>query len=135
MRGERVRGPWPEMLVLHLQTYLADYRSDIAALCVSRTGIASEALWLSMYGPPMTDNGIYDRIVARTREGLGQAINPHLFRDCAATSIAIDDPAHVGIASPLAWSSHRIDHRTLLQPSAQRRSEPPHAGPSFSASA
>ena len=49
----------------------------------------------------MTDNGIYDRIVARTREGLGQPINPHLFRDCAATSVAIDDPAHIGIASRL----------------------------------
>jgi hypothetical protein len=47
------------------------------------------ALWLSMYGPPMTDNGIYDRVVARTREGLGQAINPHLFRDCAVMSRAL----------------------------------------------
>jgi integrase/recombinase XerD len=98
--------PWPEMLVPCLETYLADHRSAIAALRGSRTGPASDALWLSMYGPPMTDNGIYDRVVARTREGLGQPINPHLFRDCAATSIAIDDPAHVGIASRL------LGHRT-----------------------
>jgi len=49
---------------------------------------------------------IYIRIVARTREGLGRAVNPHLFRDCAATSVAIDDPAHVGIASRL------LGHRT-----------------------
>ena len=34
-------------------------------------------------------------------DGLGRAINPHLFRDCAATSIAIDDPGHVGIACRL----------------------------------
>jgi len=54
----------------------------------------------------MTDNAIYIRIVARTRERLGQPINPHLFRDCAATSIAIEDPAHVGIASRL------LGHRT-----------------------
>jgi integrase/recombinase XerD len=27
------------------------------------------------------------------------AINPHLFRDCVATSIAIDDPEHVRIAA------------------------------------
>ena len=98
--------PWPEMLVPHLQTYLADHRAGIAALRGSRTGTSSDALWLSMYGPPMNDNGIYIRIVARTREGLGQAINPHLFRDCAATSIAIDDPAHIGIASRL------LGHRT-----------------------
>jgi integrase/recombinase XerD len=82
-----------------LDTYLTDHRSIIAEL--RGTGTASTAPWLLMYGSPMTENGIYDRIVARTREGLGQAINPHLFRDCTATSIAIDDPLHVGIASQL----------------------------------
>jgi integrase len=41
------------------------------------------------------------RITSRTWEGLGRAINPHLFRDCAATSIAIDDPDHIGIVSRL----------------------------------
>ena len=96
--------PWPEMLVPYLETYLADHRSAVAAL--RGTAAASDALWLSMHGSPMTDNGIYIRIVARTREGLGQPINPHLFRDCAATSIAIDDPGHVGIASRL------LGHRT-----------------------
>jgi integrase len=96
--------PWPEMLVPYLETYLADHRSAVAAL--RGTAAASDALWLSMHGSPMTDNGIYIRIVARTREGLGQPINPHLFRDCATTSIAIDDPAHVGIASRL------LGHRT-----------------------
>jgi len=101
-----IEEPWPEMLVPHLQTYLADHRSGIAALRGSRKGASSDALWLSMYGPPMTDNGIYDRVVARTREGLGQPINPHLFRDCAATSVAIDDPAHIGIAARL------LGHRT-----------------------
>ena len=91
--------PWPDMLVPHLETYLADHRAGIVAL--RNTGSIGEALWLSMYGPPMTDNGIYDRIVARTLEGSGQPINPHLFRDWAATSIAIDDPSHVGIATRL----------------------------------
>ena len=94
---EAIDMPWPEGLVPHLETYLADHRAGIAAL----RGCRSAALWLSMYGPPMTDNGIYDRIVVRTREGLGQAINPHLFRDSATTSIAIDDPKHIGIASRL----------------------------------
>jgi integrase/recombinase XerD len=69
-------------------------------------GAPSDALWLSMYGPPMTDNGIYDCVVARTSEGLGQPINPHLFRDCAVTSLAIDDPGNIGIASCL------LGHRT-----------------------
>jgi integrase/recombinase XerD len=37
---------------------------------------------------------------------LGQPINPHLFRDCAVTSVAIDDPANIGVASRL------LGHRT-----------------------
>lgn len=98
--------PWPEMLAPHLQTYLADHRQAIAALHGSRTGTVSDALWLSTCGTRMSDSWIYRRIVARTHEGLGQPINPHLFRDCAATSIAIDDPAHIGIAARL------LGHRT-----------------------
>jgi hypothetical protein len=58
--------PWPEILVRHLEIYLADHRSAIEAL--RGTASASDALWLSMYGPPMNDNAIYIRIVRRTRE-------------------------------------------------------------------
>jgi integrase/recombinase XerD len=97
-----IEEPWPDMLAPHLETYLADHRAAVAALRGSRT----EALWLSMYGGAMEDNAIYTQIVARTRDGLGCPINPHLFRDCAATSIAIDDPAHVRIASRV------LGHRT-----------------------
>jgi hypothetical protein len=53
-----IEEPWPEMLVPHLQTYLADHRAGIAALRGSRAGTAGDALWLSMYGPPMTDNDL-----------------------------------------------------------------------------
>ena len=94
------------MLAPHLQTYLADHRAGITALLGPHMGVSSDGLWLSMYGQPMTDNGIYDCVVARTSEGLGQPINPHLFRDCAVTSVAIDDPANIGIASRL------LGHRT-----------------------
>jgi integrase/recombinase XerD len=55
----------------------------------------------------MTKRGIYDRITRCTVRGLGKAINPHLFRDCAATTIALEDPHHVRIASQL------LGHRTL----------------------
>jgi integrase/recombinase XerD len=49
----------------------------------------------------MSIKAIYDRVVINTSAALGRPINPHLFRDCAATSVAIDDPLHVGIASQL----------------------------------
>jgi site-specific recombinase XerD len=38
-------------------------------------------------------------VKARTRAAFGRAVNPHLFRDAAATSVAIEDPAHVRIAA------------------------------------
>jgi integrase len=38
---------------------------------------------------------------------LGKAISPHLFRDCAVTCIALENPRHIRIASPL------LGHRTL----------------------
>ena len=41
---------------------------------------------------------IEKQIKAHTRKALGHAINPHLFRDCAATSIALDDPVGVRTA-------------------------------------
>jgi integrase/recombinase XerD len=55
----------------------------------------------------MTRWAIYDRITRVTLRGLGRAIHPHLFRDAAATILAIEDPRHVRIASCL------LAHRTL----------------------
>ena len=36
-----------------------------------------------------------------TKKAFGTSINPHLFRDCAATMIAIEDPSHVRIVPSL----------------------------------
>ena len=59
------------------------------------------ALWVSSDGSPMEPRALYDIIVARTAEAYGTPISPHLFRDCASTSIAIEDPEHVRIASQI----------------------------------
>src|SRR5262249_20273713 len=77
--------------------YLRQYRP----LLVRRTGRwnrdgrATAALWVSTHGSAMTEIAIYFRIIKLTQERFVQAVNPHLFRDCAATSIAIEDPQHV----------------------------------------
>jgi integrase len=55
----------------------------------------------------MTQMAIYDRVRTRTKEQFGVAINPHLFRDAAATTMAIADPANVRLAAPL------LGHRTF----------------------
>lgn len=54
-------------------------------------------LWISQYGQPMAAGSISSRISDLTKAEFDRAISPHLFRDCAATSIAIDDPEHVWI--------------------------------------
>ena len=79
------------------------------------------ALWVSSDGSPMGYFAIADTIARRTATAFGRPINPHLFRDCAATSIAIDDPR--ARAHRLAASRAPIDgdHRALLQPSADDR--------------
>jgi integrase len=55
----------------------------------------------------MTEIAMYDRIRRHTQKAFGAAINPHLFRDAAATTLAIADPAHVRVAAPL------LGHRTF----------------------
>ena len=45
----------------------------------------------------MSDRAIYSLITKHTCAAFGRAVNPHLFRDCTATSIAIDLPAYADI--------------------------------------
>jgi integrase/recombinase XerD len=92
---------WPESLIDALEEYLLTYRPSLE----SREGRwhrpADGFLWLSKDGSPMTEMAIYDRIRARTKAKFGKALNPHLFRDAAVTTMAIADPAHVRLAAPL----------------------------------
>jgi integrase/recombinase XerD len=98
---EVIELPWPEPLVGCLETYLARHRDVLAGLRRGSTRLVGGALWISKTGSPMSREAIYGRITARTRDAFGRSINPHLFRDAATTTIAIDDPRHVGIAAPL----------------------------------
>jgi integrase/recombinase XerD len=98
--------PWPEVLVPALTTYLAMHRPCLAALHGRWAAPIGNSLWLSAHGSPMTQMALYDVICARTRAGLGRALNPHLFRDAGATTMAVADPGHVRLASSL------LGHRT-----------------------
>jgi integrase len=104
---EPIELPWPEPLSSSLEVYVAYHRPVLAQRHGRWTRPVGQALWLSIDGSPMTKRGIYDRITRCTLKGLGKAINPHLFRDCAATTIALEDPHHVRIASRL------LGHRTF----------------------
>lgn len=55
----------------------------------------------------MTEMAIYDVIRGRTKAAFGNALNPHMFRDAAATTLAISAPERVRSAAPL------LGHRTF----------------------
>lgn len=58
-------------------------------------------LWVSWDGTAMAPNSIYHCMCRRTEELLGTKINPHLFRDCAASSLALESPEFARAAAPL----------------------------------
>lgn len=99
--------PWPEQLLEPLETYLTIHRPILAKLVSRWKAPIGDRLWVSAHGSPMTEMTLYDMITKRTRAAFGRSINPHLFRDAAATTTAIHDPDHVRLAAPL------LGHRSL----------------------
>jgi len=96
-----------EELIAPLNLYLAEYRPFLMARQGRWTKPVTDELWVSKDGSPMTQIAIYDRIRLHTGEAFGIPMSPHLFRDAAATTLAILDPQHVRIAAPL------LGHRTF----------------------
>ena len=92
----------PTDLTDPIRVYLELYRAHLLARRGRHwRGCPGEALWISEHGTALRPAKIRERICRRTRERFGLSVNPHLFRDCAATSIATEDPAHVGIIMPI----------------------------------
>ncbi len=98
---------WPAELLAPLSVYLEKHRPLLASQIGRWSKPVGNALWVSSDGSPMTEIAIYDRIRRRTADAFGAAINPPLFRDAAATTLAICDPKHVRVAAPL------LGHRTF----------------------
>ncbi|MCB6180202.1 site-specific integrase [Rhodobacter sp. Har01] len=80
----------PELLDAILADYLAQLRPWFAGR--ARGGRADKALWLNDNGTRMAVNTMTGRITEATRRLVGVGISPHLFRDCAATTLAQDSP-------------------------------------------
>jgi integrase len=98
---EPIEVPWPQALTAELEVYLNEHRPVLMKQVGRWTRPVGNALWISSDGSPMRPGAFYDMNVKRTAEAFGKPINPHLFRDCAATSIAIEDPQHVRVASQI----------------------------------
>ena len=93
--GQALEFPVPEPLVPYLIRYLEHYR----LLFPHRQD--EQALWLSAKGGALTGHAIYVRMCRRTETAFGTAINPHLFRDIAATTIAREAPENLAVARDL----------------------------------
>jgi site-specific recombinase XerD len=92
---------WPESLVGALEHYLAVVRPALAARRRTSPIEAGDHVWISAEGRPLSEKRIHHAIELRTGQAFGKAINPHLVRDIAATTLAIESPVHVRAAAPL----------------------------------
>lgn len=85
----------PDILTPAIDTYLDEWRPHI------HDSLSHDGLWASAKGVPMSSEAIYDRVRLHTCKRFGHPINLHLFRDCVATTIALENPEHIGIAADL----------------------------------
>lgn len=98
---------WPEELIDPLETYLKVHRPVLLVRCYRWLTRAEDHLWVALSGSALTEMAFYDSVRKRTRAAFGSAINPHAFRDAAATTLAIHDPEHLRVAAPV------LGHRSL----------------------
>jgi len=101
----------PAALNPYLERYLSYHRPFLA----QRTGRwknrlpdlppPGKHLWVSNYASAMSEGAIYEQVRNLTRAKFGRALGTHMFRDCAATSVAIEDPEHVFIVPSLLGHS------------------------------
>jgi integrase/recombinase XerD len=90
---------FPTALVAALERYLAVHRPVLGSRRGRWYQPAGACLWLSADGSPLRPGALFFRVAGLTRAAFGRSVNPHLFRDAVATSIALEDPAQVRIAA------------------------------------
>ena len=83
-----------------LEDYLNQYRPFLLGLARATETVveAGRGLWISRFGTRMAQGTLTVMTKQRTDTKFGKKVNVHLFRDCAATTIAWDNPDNPGIA-------------------------------------
>ena len=86
------------MLVPYLEHYLTNVRSVL--LQGKAPAVGQEALlWYTTNGRALSARRFHQCLCEHTKAAFDCSVNPHLFRDCAATTIALDNPEHVRVAA------------------------------------
>ena len=99
--GNRIELPFPTELIPYLERHLGCWRPILLG------GRASDRLWISMHGRALDGHKLYNLVGRITEKLFGQRMTLHIFRDCAATHVAIHDPEHMDIATTL------LGHRSM----------------------
>jgi integrase/recombinase XerD len=116
--GEPIDAPFPTGLVPYLERYLDHYRTLLMG-----ERYRGERVWIGYRFKPEASHTIGITIAERTKRAFGRRVNPHLFRDCAATSIAVHDPITCG-SPPPCWAiaiSRPPSGTTTLLPRLRQR--------------
>lgn len=108
--GHPFSAPLPKELTAPLDHYISIVRPRLLK------GQSHARLWVSERGTPMSARTIHEAVTSTTKAAFGRSINAHLFRDCAGTFVALEDPEHIGIVSPLLG---HIDPRAAEQHNIQ----------------
>ena len=82
-------------LVRYMDIYLREVRPMFPGADQHR------ALWASWARRGLTANAVSCVISDRTKVAFGNPVSPHLFRHCAATTVATLEPGRIGIARDL----------------------------------
>ena len=85
--------PVPAVVAAHIDAWLKYWRTLFRD--------PDEAFWPSTKGGPLAYTYVGHIITETTRRELGVPVNPHLFRDCAVYTVAINAGDRMGIASGL----------------------------------
>tara|TARA_R110000787_G_scaffold262422_9_gene368019 strand:+ start:13294 stop:14361 length:1068 start_codon:yes stop_codon:yes gene_type:complete len=86
---------FPAMLEVHLTDYLQRVRPLIG------NAADHDWLWPSYKGNGLSGAALYSNITKHIRSGLGIEVTLHQFRDCAATTLALQNPDSVMLAKDL----------------------------------
>jgi len=101
-KGVPFDGYVPERLKEAMFTYLDRVRPVLL-----KSSIPDEDwLWIGRQGRRMPANDISIRVTKTTRKHFGRDLSPHLFRDCAATEVALERPELIGM------TRHLLGHMT-----------------------
>jgi integrase len=103
----RVRLAYPRSLHPYIERYLEEARPILLDNPFARKSVDEGWFWVNRRGRRVRGDYATSRIPSLIEERLGRRVSLHLFRDCAATDIALEDPEHVGIIKDV------LQHTTL----------------------